>query len=139
MSDEEVIDFQKSAATGHRPTWDMGKNSQTGSSEDDTVRIRGNGFSFAQGAYDPHGIFGEAAAEERTRRSPKTRPVRNLERRSLTALNLEASATKSEISARFKELVKRHHPDLNGGDTGSEDKLREVIQAYNYLRKAGLV
>jgi DnaJ-class molecular chaperone len=44
-----------------------------------------------------------------------------------------------EIKARFKELVKRHHPDANGGDRGAEDKLREIIQAYNYLKQAGLV
>ena len=48
------------------------------------------------------------------------------------------SATKADIKARFKELVKRLHPDHNKGDRGSEDKLREVIQAYNYLRQAGL-
>jgi DnaJ-class molecular chaperone len=34
-------------------------------------------------------------------------------------------------------LVKRHHPDANGGDRTSEDQLREIIQAYNYLKSAG--
>ena len=43
-----------------------------------------------------------------------------------------------DIKTRFKLLVKRHHPDHNGGDRRSEDKLREVIQAYNYLKEAGL-
>ena len=38
--------------------------------------------------------------------------------------------------ARFKELVKRHHPDANGGDRSSEERLVEVIQAYNYLKSA---
>ncbi len=32
-----------------------------------------------------------------------------------------------------------HHPDTNGGDPRSADKLREIIQAYNYLKQAGLV
>ena len=41
------------------------------------------------------------------------------------------------IKARFKELVKRHHPDANGGDRASEDKLREIIESYNYLKKTG--
>ena len=54
-------------------------------------------------------------------------------------MHLPETATKAEIKARFKELVKRHHPDSNGGDRGSEDKLREIIQAYNYLKQAGLV
>jgi DnaJ-class molecular chaperone len=44
-----------------------------------------------------------------------------------------------QIKARFKELVKRHHPDANGGDKRSENRLREIIQAYNYLKQAGLV
>jgi DnaJ-class molecular chaperone len=35
---------------------------------------------------------------------------------------------------RFKMLVKRHHPDANGGDRSTEDRLREIIQAYNYLK-----
>jgi DnaJ-class molecular chaperone len=52
---------------------------------------------------------------------------------------LTTAAERQEIKARFKELVKRHHPDANGGDKRSEDKLREIIQAYNYLKQAGLV
>ena len=39
-----------------------------------------------------------------------------------------------DIKARFKALVKRHHPDANGGDRSSEDRLREIIRAYNYLK-----
>jgi len=57
----------------------------------------------------------------------------------MTTLGLKQGATKDEIKGRFKELVKLHHPDANGGDTRSEEKLREIIQAYNYLKQAGLV
>jgi curved DNA-binding protein CbpA len=35
--------------------------------------------------------------------------------------------------------VKIHHPDANGGDSRSEEKLREILQAYNYLKQSGLV
>ena len=42
-----------------------------------------------------------------------------------------------KIKSKFKALVKRHHPDANGGDRGSEARLREIIQAYNYLKSAG--
>ena len=66
------------------------------------------------------------------------RPLKPLELKSLEALDLDGrSRTRDEIKARFKELVKRHHPDANGGDKRSEDKLREIIQAYNYLKQAG--
>jgi curved DNA-binding protein CbpA len=53
-------------------------------------------------------------------------------------LGLEFGATLADIKARFKALVKRHHPDANGGDRSSEDRLREIIQAYNYLKSVGL-
>ena len=78
-------------------------------------------------------MFGENAAE-----APKERAVRNGERKALAALGLDVDATKLEIKARFKTLAKRHHPDVNGGDTSSEEKLRDIITAYNYLKGAGL-
>ncbi|MGE5388624.1 MAG: DnaJ domain-containing protein, partial [Hyphomicrobiales bacterium] len=43
------------------------------------------------------------------------------------------------IRARYKDLVKRLHPDANGGDRSREEKLREIIHAYKTLRAARLV
>ena len=63
--------------------------------------------------------------------------MRNAERKALDTLGLEGTPTAPDIKARFKLLVKRHHPDANGGDRTSEDRLREIIQAYNYLKSAG--
>ena len=42
-----------------------------------------------------------------------------------------------EPQVRFKELVKRHHPDANGGDRGAEERLGQVIKAYGQLRSSG--
>ncbi len=64
--------------------------------------------------------------------------VRNAERKAFDVLGLEIDATAHDVKTRFKALVKRHHPDANGGDRSSEDKLREIIQAYNYLKSVGL-
>jgi hypothetical protein len=85
---------------------------------------------------DPHEFFPWRPTENP---KPPRRSLKPLEIKSLEALNLTATAERHEIKARFKELVKRHHPDANGGDKRSEDKLRETIQAYNYLKQAGLV
>ena len=65
--------------------------------------------------------------------------MRNAERKALHELGWKRAPSKVEIKARFKVLVKRHHPDANGGDRAMEDKLREIIQAYNYLKSAKLV
>ncbi len=134
MSDDAVARYQKDAVTGHRPTWKMG---MLGGHRAAKPRSRRFGYD---GADDPFEMFGEPGARTRraqARQEPERRAVRNAERKALHALGLETDAQRPEIKARFKELVKRHHPDANGGDRGSEDKLREIIEAYNYLKSVG--
>ena len=127
MNDAAVLAYQKDAITGHRPTWKMGTGK--GASRAD---LRGFGSSA-----DPFGLFGEGLRTEQKQRAEQQRPIRNAERKALDSLGLEVGATPQEVKKRFKELVKRHHPDANGGDRSSEDKLREIIQAYNYLKSIG--
>ena len=137
MSNTEVESFRKDAVTGHRPTWKLGENAWAAGRE--ALAAARRYARFARGpAQDPHNVFAEndPAAQPP---GEAQRPLRNLERKALDALSLNEGATRIEIKARFKELVKRHHPDANGGDRGAEDKLREIIQAYNYLKQAGLV
>ncbi|MGH6736792.1 MAG: J domain-containing protein [Methyloceanibacter sp.] len=137
LPDEEVVKHQKSDATGHRPTWFVGVNSWA---RNRVARNRGRrgGYAHRFATHDPFGLFGDGAPGGDTPGAPARRPLKRLERKSLRQLNLDDNATQADIKARFKELVKRLHPDHNKGDRGSEDKLREVIQAYNYLRQAGL-
>jgi hypothetical protein len=137
MSDAEVAEFQKDAVTGHRPTWKVGANSWAHgtNSRVSGARAAAGGFN----RHDPHGFFAEQAREAREEPVEARRALKPIERKSLEALHLPETASKQEIKARFKELVKRHHPDANGGDTRSEDTLREIIQAYNYLKRSGLV
>jgi len=131
MSNAEVEAYQKDSVTGHRPTWRVGANSWAHG----TQKGMGEAGGFARRFADPHDLF----AWRTGRGEPERRTLKPLERKSLEALDLTMSAERHEIKARFKELVKRHHPDANGGDKRSEDKLREIIQAYNYLKQAGLV
>ncbi len=72
-------------------------------------------------------------------REPKSesRTIRNAERKAFNTLGLEISVSRAEIKAKFHDLVKRHHPDSNGGDRSTEDRLIEIIQAYNYLKSVG--
>lgn len=137
MSDAEVAEFQKDAVTGHRPTWKVGANSWAHGTNSRVSGARGAEGGFNR--HDPHGFFADRARESRDEPVEQRRNLKPIERKSLEALHLPETATKQEIKARFKELVKRHHPDSNGGDTRSEDTLREIIQAYNYLKRSGLV
>ena len=138
MSTDDIARYQKDAVIGHRPTWKMGMNGARSAS-----RSRSSRWHAAfEGIDDPFGMFQDAGAGAGARREAsrfENRPVRNAERKALDALGLEADASPQEVKRRFKTLVKRHHPDANGGDRSSEEKLREIIKAYNFLRSQKLV
>jgi DnaJ domain len=127
MKDDEVLAYQKDALTGHRPTWKMGTGKRGKPDFDPTA--------------DPLGVLHDINGRTTSRPDPDHKPqqriVRNVERKALETMGLEAGATTVDVKARFKLLVKRHHPDANGGDRSSEDRLVEIIQAYNYLKSNG--
>jgi hypothetical protein len=58
------------------------------------------------------------------------------ERRSLSVLGLGDEADRHALRQRYSLLVRRYHPDKNGGDRSHEDRLRAVIEAYQLLRKS---
>jgi hypothetical protein len=58
------------------------------------------------------------------------------ERRALSVLGLGEDADRHQLRQRYSGLVRRYHPDKNGGDRSHEGRLREVIEAYQLLRKA---
>jgi hypothetical protein len=127
MDDDALAKYRQAEAIGHRPTWKMGP--------------RGGAHG------DPHvdeTVYAEARSmrrrgARRTGDAAQAPRYNALALKALFTLELDANATAASIKARYKELVKRHHPDANGGDRSSEDKLREIIQAYNYLRANKLV
>ncbi len=127
MNEEAVLRYQKDALTGHRPTWKMGT---------------GKRGTVEEHAEDPFGMFRELGGNSRVHadrvKTEETRTIRNAERKAFHVLGLDTDAARADIKARFHELVKRHHPDANNGDRSTEDKLIEVIQAYNYLKSVGL-
>lgn len=128
MSEDDVLRYQKDAITGHRPTWKMG----TGKNSDP-------GRFYTDSTIDPFSMFRELGGHGRAEQAkPEGRTIRNAERKAFGTLGLELSASRAEIKMKFHELVKRHHPDANGGDRSTEDRLVEIIQAYNYLKSAGL-
>ena len=128
MDDASMAKFRQADAVGHRPTWKLGARAA------------------AAGQQVDESVFAEARAARRRGargKPPQHEPPRYnynaLAIKALLTLDLDGDATQAKIKARYKDLVKRHHPDANGGDRSSEDKLREIIQAYNYLRANKLV
>ena len=53
----------------------------------------------------------------------------------LQALDLDQEAKWEQIHAKFRELVKKYHPDKNKGSKKFEDKLKKITLAYSQLKK----
>jgi len=134
MNPEAVARFQKDALTGHRPTWRMGANGAKGKGKSGEVDL--------DSASDPFQMFNEmngrnrrrAGAEAKSEPKTEMRTIFNAERKALQVMGLGADATLETVKAKYKALVKQHHPDANGGDRSTEDRLIEIIKAYNYLK-----
>lgn len=136
MNADAVARYQKDALTGHRPTWKMGANGTKGKGKSGEVDL--------EGATDPFNMFSElngrgkwrpgpgAGAEAEVK--PEVRKIFNAERKALQVMGLSTDATLEVVKAKYKALVKQHHPDANGGDRSTEDRLIEIIKAYNYLK-----
>ncbi|WP_036257255.1 J domain-containing protein [Methylocapsa aurea] len=125
MSAEAVALYQRDAVVGHRPTWSMGVKRT-----DKNFREEGDDPSH------PGDTLGMVRAKARRYScSEPAKPRYGLAAlKALDQLGLDDAADAVAIKTRYKDLVKRLHPDANGGDRSNEDKLREIIRAYNYLK-----
>jgi hypothetical protein len=137
MTDAAVAAYQKDAVFGHRPTWAMGVN-PTGKTKDGDAEAPPRDWAY----FDPLGVLnGEDLRQGRGRRAPaEPRKPRysGAVRRALDVLGLDETADGPAIKAQYKALVKRFHPDANGGDRSFEERLRDIIKAHDALKAAGL-
>ncbi len=128
MADDAVAGFQRDAMTGHRPTWKLGENSWAAHAGNQRRPGRRRAGS---DPFDLFGLDGEEAGK-----APR-RAIKNAELKALHTLGLDENATPEKAKTQYKTLVKRLHPDANGGSRENEDALKAVIQAYDYLRSTG--
>ena len=135
--DELSQNMRKAAQTGERPTQRMGTNPNSKAKPQSKRPRDYSGKQFN----DPHHLFARLAARQHGVDPKKKREKRltTADRQAFEVLGFEGSKPTAEIKAAYKSLVKLHHPDANGGDRGSEDRLRAIITAYTHLKQKGFV
>ena len=109
MSQAEIDRHRRDDVTWHRPTWRFGTP-----------------FGYGQSWHDVFELFGEPGQRRETR--PRSKAEEMLER-----LELAGQVTLAELKRRYKQLAKKHHPDLHGGDKAAEERLKLINEAYTYL------
>ena len=149
MSLEEVEAATRADILGQRPTWPLGmrmaasraREAAGGAQSSAAPGGQAHGFG-PRGSFTWHDPFdlgvgadlgaraerGQARGESGDGNSdPALRHARKV-------LGISATADAAHVKTRYKELVKKHHPDANGGDRMAEERLKEINQAYSLLR-----
>jgi hypothetical protein len=85
------------------------------------------------GVDDPHQVLGENATRNPGRKQTGRR-LPPTERKALEILEAQDHWTKAEIRQQYKSLVKDLHPDMNGGNRADEDRLQEVVWAWDQIK-----
>lgn len=116
MSADE-LEAEKRADSGwQRPTWPLGQNGQAAKLE---AALEAELHVFAFG---------------RRPKSPSVTDIPAELREALHVFGLDWPVTLDAVKVRYKELVKRHHPDANQGDRKAEETLKTINLAYATLR-----
>ena len=112
MERDEIEAFMRDAVTGHRPTWNRETRTR------DPRLLMDALYEFLQGSKKP------AKARQ---------PVPAKIRKALVVLEMDHPYTQKELKARYRTLVKQHHPDVNKGNRLAEEKFKAVTTSYHLL------
>jgi hypothetical protein len=123
MSTAQIEAHLKADTIWQRPTWPLGGRQAANREGQRTYRFRDD-FGLFDDLYD------QPNNQEATRRQRAATP----QGQALALFDLSPPVTLVEVKARYKELVKLHHPDTNGGDKAAEERLKLINEAYVILR-----
>ena len=119
--DEDEIEAQvRQDSIGWRPTWPLG--------------ARSAGFRFDRAKFgEEFDLFDGDGEDGSASNGVRQWPAGSAEEKAMHVLELEPPVTAAEVKARYKELVKIYHPDVNGGDKESEERFKIINQAYETI------
>ena len=139
MSERDIDTMVRADTCWQRPTWPLGG---WRAAED---RLRAHSYRYYREGQDAATGPGQEAngnarddgdgSRSRFQRGyDERRRPRTEEEKALTILDLSAPVDFATIKARYKTLVKKHHPDANGGSREAEEKLKSINRAYGTLK-----
>ena len=146
MTGKEIEADRLADATGRRPAWPLGvagtfrqNNINQGAQKPQqekkrSERVGGQKYFFyrPETFEDPFGLFNDCDSpfSSKTRFSPESP-----ETEAMKVLGLSFPLRSNEIQKRYRELVKKYHPDANSGSLQAEEAIKKINEAYSILKK----
>ncbi len=119
LTEAEIEELNRADTIWRRPTWPLGSR--------DGRRMGSYRIGDRLGLFEGGARPGDSRAEGVPRRGTP-------EEKAMAVLDLEPPITLEQLKARYKVLVKRLHPDANGGDEAAEERLKVINEAYTTLK-----
>jgi hypothetical protein len=126
MSDNEIEAEIRHDTVWQRPSWRLGDR---------------HGPGYANRIRDYFGVFsgGPEGARNHGQKNGHSGPdaahrALSAREQALAVFEIDPPFTLVRLKARYKALVKLHHPDAHGGDREAEEKLKVINQAYATLK-----
>ena len=124
MTDEEVENIVRHDTVWNRPSWPIGSGPIV--------------HAFMRGQFkDPFDTFQEREPQQKNSSNEAHRQETGRDlRQALATFEIEIPVKASEVKRRYKELVKRHHPDAQGTSKNSDDRIKEINHAYTVIMES---
>ena len=122
MAQSDIEDHMVRSTLGDRPTWRYDNHAGM---ESELHQKAWDAYNFGAGPSDGAGAHYSAQND-----------YNNPEREAMAIMGLEPPLSLDIIKKRYKELAKKHHPDLNGKDPESEELLKRINMSYTILKLA---
>ena len=126
MSEREIEAEIRRDTVWQRPSWKLGQR---------------HGPAYETRMRDPFDLYSgkDRKSHNGQRRagspgSDASARVASAREQALAVFDIDAPFTQTSLKARYKVLVKMHHPDAHGGDKEAEEKLKIINQAYTTLK-----
>jgi hypothetical protein len=126
MSEREIEDEIRHDTVWQRPSWKLGQR---------------HGPAYEARMRDPFDLYsgkdrkpGNGHSQGRTQGADASDRVASAREQALAVFDIDPPFTQTSLKARYKVLVKMHHPDAHGGDKVAEEKLKIINQAYTTLK-----
>jgi DnaJ-domain-containing protein 1 len=123
MSEREIEAEIRRDTVWQRPTWKLGER---------------HGPAYEARMNDPFNLYNgkdrKPGDGQRQKGADASSRVSSAREQALAVFDLESPFNQTRLKARYKVLVKLHHPDAHGGDKEAEEKLKIINQAYTTLK-----
>jgi len=132
MSEPEIEAEIRRDTVWQRPTWKLGeRHSPFGPGVHDPFHVYTNGQANGRGSGNAGQNGSRRSGANGSQQAARAASARD---QALAVFDLEPPFTEVRLKARYKVLVKEHHPDAHGGDKDAEERLKIINQAYATLK-----